>query len=186
MGGAVFEKTDGEKAFSMLYPSDTLLDSPCVYLFRTDYLKNNNFKFDTNVLYHEDFGLIPLIIVKAKSVVSTNYYGYNYVQSDNSITRNEDYNKTIRKMNDAISQYDNMVKRIEDFPISKTAKENVKIFYTNAIILKLNETNEQDRDKFIKEIKKRKMVQNIKVRNFKQLLKRIVLSLNIKWYLKKR
>ena len=186
VGGASFDKTSGEKAFEALYPTDVLLDSPCVYLFRREYIVTNNFKFDTKVLYHEDFGLIPLILVNAYSAVSIDYYGYNYVQSSNSITRNEDYKKTIRKMEDALSEYDNMVAKIENYGLSKPAKENIKIYYTNAIILKLEGLKKTEQNYFIKEIKKRKMIQNIKARNIKQLLKRILLSINIKWYLKKR
>ena len=40
--------------------------------------------------------------------------------------------------------------------------------------------------KYIKEIKKRKMIKNIRVRNIKQLVKKILLKINIKLYLKVR
>lgn len=185
VGGSVFEKQTGEDAFSKLYSTDVLLDSPCVYLFKREYLLENNFKFKVGT-YHEDFGLVPLIVIKAASVVSVDFYGYNYVQVEGSITRNKNYDKTIQKMRDAITQYDNMVAEIEHYLIGKTAKENIRIFYTNSIILKLKELKSEDQDFFIKEIKNRKMVQNIKIRNVKQLIKRIILSLNIKCYLKKR
>lgn len=185
VGGSVFEKQTGEDAFSKLYSTDVLLDSPCVYLFKRQYLLENNFKFKVGT-YHEDFGLVPLIVIKAASVVSVDFYGYNYVQVEGSITRNKNYDKTVQKMKDAITQYDNMVAEIEHYPIGKTSKENIRIFYTNSIILKLNELKSEEQDFFIKEIKNRKMVQNIKIRNVKQLIKRIILSLNIKWYLKKR
>lgn len=185
VGGSVFEKQTGEDAFSKLYSTDVLLDSPCVYLFKREYLIENNFKFKIGT-YHEDFGLVPLIIIKAASVVSVDFYGYNYVQVEGSITRNKNYDKTVQKMKDAITQYDNMISEIEHYPIGKTAKENIRIFYTNSIILKLNELKPEDQDIFIKEIKNRKMAQNIKIRNVKQLIKRIILSLNIKWYLKNR
>lgn len=181
--GAVFDKINGEKAFELLYPTDVLLDSPCVYLFRREYLKQNGFKFQVGT-YHEDFGLIPLIVIKADSVISRNMYIYNYVQSSNSITRNEDYKKTIRKMEDSLKQYDRMLEQIEG--LSKKAQENIKIYYTNAIILKLDELKESEQDRFINEIKKRRMIKNIKIRDLKQLLKRILLSISIKTYLKKR
>ena len=181
--GAVFKKTDGENAFEMLYSTDVLLDSPCVYLFRTEYIKKNNFKFKVGT-YHEDFGLVPIIVIKAQTVISTNLYIYNYVQSGNSITRNEDYNKTIKKMEDALTQYDCMLKQIEG--LSKKSKENIKIYYTNAILLKLNDLKANEQKHFIKQIKQRQMVKNIKARNFKQLLKRILLTISIKTYLKKR
>lgn len=181
--GAVFDKTTGEKAFELLFPTDILLDSPCVYLFRREYLEQNDFRFQVGT-YHEDFGLVPLIVIKADSVISKNMYLYNYVQSSNSITRNEDYNKTVKKMEDSIKQYDNMLKQIN--LLSRKAQDNIKIYYTNAIILKLKELKNPEQDKFIDEIKKRDMIKNIKVRSIKQLLKRIILTVNIKTYLKKR
>ncbi len=181
--GATFEKTDGQTAFNQLYATDVLLDSPCVYLFRRDYILNNGFKFQVGT-YHEDFGLIPLIIVKAESIVSIDYEGYYYVQSNNSITRNENYEKTIKKMKDSLVQYDNMLKKIQQYNLSKTTKENIKIYYTNAIILKLKELNEKDQNIFIHEIKQRKMISNIKIRNLKQLFKKLILLWNIKLYLK--
>ncbi len=183
VNGATFEKMSGEKAFELLYPTDVLLDSPCVYLFRLAYLKQHNFKFQIGT-YHEDFGLVPLIVIKANSVVSKDMYLYNYVQSSNSITRNEDYNKTVKKMEDSLKQYDNMLKQINE--LSTRAKDNIKIYYTNAIILKLKELKQEEQDRFIKEIKNRKMVQNIKVRDLKQLLKRFLLTISIKLYLKMR
>ncbi|MBR6033851.1 MAG: glycosyltransferase [Clostridia bacterium] len=184
--GAVFDKKTGEEAFAELYPTDVLLDSPCVYLFKREYIKQNQFKFDTSLCYHEDFGLIPLIVANAGSVVSVDYYGYNYVQSTNSITRNEDYIKTLRKMDDALKAYDNMVNSLEKYSISTRAKDNLKIYYTNAIIIKLKELKPEDQDIYISKIKQRKMIQNIKVRNVKQLVKRVLLTVNIKTYLKKR
>ena len=47
-----------------------------------------------------------------------------------------------------------------------------------------NISSKIERQKYIKEIKKRKMIKNIKVRNFKQLVKRILLNFNIECYLK--
>ena len=183
VNGATFENATGEEAFALLYPTDVLLDSPCTYLFRKEYINENNFKFKVGT-YHEDFGLIPIIIIKAKTVVSKDIYIYNYVQSSESITRNEDYEKTIKKMKDALSQYDCMLSNIDE--LSDKSKEDIKIYYTNAILLKLNELNKNDQKDFIKQIKERKMIQNIKIRNFKQLLKKIMLTISIKTYLKMR
>ena len=183
--GAVFEETDGQTAFDKLYATDVLLDSPCVYLYRKNYITHNNFQFQVGT-YHEDFGLIPLVVVKANSVVSLDYVGYYYIQSYNSITRNDDYNKTIQKMRDSLRQYDNMLKQIKKYNLRNKTEENVKIYYTNAIILKLNELKEKDKNIFIHEIKQRKMTSNIKIRNLKQFFKKIILCLSIKWYLKLR
>lgn len=184
VGGPIFDKTTGQEAFNKLYGEDVLLDSPCVYLMKKKLFTENNFKFQRT--YHEDFGLIPFIILVSKTVISIPEYLYKYVQAPDSITRTEDYNKTIKKMEDVLFHYDNMLKIIENLDLEKTTKENVKIYYTNAIILKLRELTKQTQSQYIKEIHKRKMYQNIKVRNLKQLIKRLLLRWNIKLYLKLR
>ncbi len=180
--GAIFETKTGEEGFNELYFTDVLVDSPCVYLIKKDIFVRNNFKFAVGT-EHEDFGLIPFVIVLSKTMVSVNFYGYYYVQSDNSITRNEDYKKTIKKAYDALKHYDNAIKLTNELKLNKRTKENLKIYYTNAIILKTKELHETEQEEFIKEIKKRKMLKNIKIRNIKQLIKKIILCINIKWYL---
>src|SRR5574344_584945 len=110
--GPVFEEISGEEAFQRMSTSDVMLEVACIYLYRRDFFINNKFKFAIN-MYHEDFGLIPLVIVKAKSVISTEIYGYYYMQTDNSITRNQDYSKKVKRANDVLTHYENMVKEIE-------------------------------------------------------------------------
>ena len=182
--GPVFAEISGEEAFNKLYSEDVLLDSPCVYVIKRNLFTKNNFKF--NGTYHEDFGLIPLIILKAKSFVSIPDYLYYYVQGENSITRNDDYSKTIKKFEDALYHYDNAIEKINKMNLNKKSKENAKIFYTNSVILKLYEIKEEDKNKFIKEIEKRKMYKNIRPYNIKQFIKRFILKFSIKQYLRMR
>ena len=182
--GPVFEKTTGQEGFNKLYSQDVLLDSPCVYLIKKELFKKNNFTFKRT--YHEDFGLMPLVIASAKDIVSTPYYLYSYVQSSNSLMRNDDYNKTLKRIEDVWFHYDNAMNQTEKMNLEKTTKENFKIYYTNAVILKIYELKEEDQKEFIKEIKKRKMYKNIKARNLKQLIKRYLLKINIKLYIKMR
>ena len=182
VSGATFEKTTGEDGFNKLYSTDVLLDSPCVYLIKNEIFVKNSLKFAVGT-EHEDFGLVPFIIVLAQTMVSINFYGYYYVQSDNSITRNENYTKTIKKAYDALKHYDNAIVLIEILNINKITKQNLKIYYTNAIILKAKELHNDEQKKYIKEIKDRKMTKNIKIRNMKQLIKKILLTMNIKLYL---
>ncbi len=182
--GPTFESNTGEEAFNAMYSQDVLLDSPCVYAIKKELFTKNNFQFKRT--YHEDFGLIPLILLVAKSVVSINEYLYNYTQVGNSITRNEDYQKTIQRMEDCLAHYDNMVTTIKEWQVQKEAKENIKIYYTNAILLNLNELKKKERKEYIKQIRKRKFSQNIKARNLKQLIKKILLMIDIDLYLKMR
>ncbi|MCI8587381.1 MAG: hypothetical protein HFJ49_02065 [Clostridia bacterium] len=161
------------------------METACIYLYKTELLKKNQFRFSKG-LYHEDFGLIPLIILKAETFVSTGICGYNYVQSSNSITRNEDYQRTKRKVYDLLTHYDKITEQIERYDIKQETKQDVRIFCTNAILLRLNELTKKDKKELIQEIRKRKMQKNIIVRNPKQLLKRIILEISIPAYLKLR
>ena len=179
-----FENKTGEEAFDILYKTDKMTEVAWGYLYKASFWKENNFKYSIN-MYHEDFGLTPLVILKAKKVASTNILGYYYVQSDKSITRNSDENKKLKMSYDLLKFYDNMIKEIENYNISKKSKEDIKIYYTNCILLEIkNISNKVEKQKYIKEIKKRKMIKNIKVRNFKQLIKRMILGININLYLK--
>ncbi|MCI8482171.1 MAG: glycosyltransferase family 2 protein [Clostridia bacterium] len=180
--GPVFETTTGEEAFNQLVFSDVLMDSPCVYIFKKELFKNNHLFFKEGT-YHEDFGLIPLVLLMAQTLVSTNVCGYYYVQTKDSITRNQDYQKTKKRLEDTFIHYDNMIQFISKNPLNKQTKTNIKIYYTNAILLKLKSIDKEDRKHYIKQIKRRKMISNIKPKNLKQLLKRILLSININWYL---
>lgn len=210
--GATFEITTGEDAFNKLCFTDKYLDTLWSYIIKKSSFTDNNFKFEAG-RYHEDFGLLPLLILKASKVVSTNDYIYYYVQSENSIMREQNLSKTIKKAKDALYHYDNILSTIENYNLSKFTKENVRIYCTNAILLKVSEfevnktinkkmlDNEQDiEDKleneskneqyakaqkwYLDELKKRKIYKNIKARNLKQLIKKVFLFINIKIYLK--
>ena len=79
-----------------------------------------------------------------------------------------------------------MLKFIEKNVITKMTKDNIKMFYTNAILLKAIELKDKEQKEYIQKIKKDKLVKNIKIRNLKQLIKKILLHINIKLYLKMR
>ena len=180
----IFNNKSGEEAYNILYCNDKMTDVAWAYLYKREFFINNKFEYSKG-LYHEDFGLTSLIILKAKKVASTDVEGYYYVQTQNSITRGNEKNAYKRNI-DLLKHYDNMIEMIKNINLDKRTKENVKIYYTNAILLKLEELKESEKDKYIKEIKKRKMCDNIKVRNLKQLLKKILLKINVKLYLKIR
>ena len=185
VNGPVFETTTGEEGFENLYASDVLLDSPCIYIIKKEIFIRNKLLFNVGT-EHEDFGLIPFVIVLAKTMISIDYYGYEYVQSNGSITRNNNYSKTKKKAYDALKQYDEALVKIEKHNISKKTAYYLKTYYTNAILLKTETLEKKDQNQYIKEIKKRQMIKNIKANNIRQMLRKIILLLSIKQYLKLR
>ena len=181
--GPVFGEITGEQAFNELCFKDIYLDTLWSYIIKKNLFTENNLYFEPNK-YHEDFGLLPLLILKAKSVISTNDYVYYYVQTDGSIMRDSDDAKTIKKSKDVLYHYDNIIEQTEKYDISRKTKENVRIYCTNAILLKVKELKGKAQNDFIKELKKRKIYKNIKIRNLKQLIKKILLFVNIKLYIR--
>lgn len=169
--GPIFENLTGEEAFNKLCFEDVLVDSPCAYMMKKEFFIKNKFKFKENT-YHEDFGLIPKVILNAQKVASCDLYGYFYVQSDNSIMRDEE--KNLKKAYDKLGHYDDMVDYIKKLNILNRTKENVMIYYTNSIVMSLRDLKGDNYEKFLKDVKKRKMYKNIKIRNFKQLIKKVV------------
>lgn len=183
--GPVFDPASGEEAFSKLMGNDLFLENAWLYMYKTSFYKENNFKFAKGK-YHEDLGLVPLIMLKAKSVMSVKAYGYFYVQTNDSITRSPDYSKTVKRIYDVLDLYDNMIEVVSKYDVKKESFENIKIFYSNILILKTAELKKEDKKKYIKELKNRKIINNIKARNAKQLLKKVILNISIPLYLKLR
>lgn len=183
--GPIFECKNGEEAFNELYSNDVLLETAWLYLFRREFFIENNLQFPKDK-YHEDWAIVPYSIVLAKTVVSTNIYGYYYVQSSNSITRNNDDEKIYKRAKDMLEHYDYLIQKITTGNFQTNTVINFKIYLLNCLILKLEELPKKYHKQFIKEIKERKIIQNIKVINLKQFIKKIILKINIKLYLKIR
>ena len=183
--GPIFENKTGEEAFNILYSQDTMLQPACVYLYKKSFWDNNNFEYPVGKV-HEDFARTMLIMLKANKVASTGIYGYFYYQSTTSITRRTNQQKNMQKALDMLDHYDYMIKEIEKYDISDLTKENLKIYYSNCLILKTVELKDDYRKAYVDALKKKKIFDNIKARNLKQLIKKLILKININWYLKLR
>ena len=181
--GPIFEVTNGKEAFNKLCFKDKYLDSPCLYLIKKELFERTNLCFEKNV-YHEDFGLIPLLLVNAKTVVSTVIYGYNYFQSENSIMRNEDYSKQIKKVNDKLFLYEQLKKKIDGMKLKQNTIDNLLEYYTNSIILAIKDLRKEDRIIYEKRIKEKGLLKNLKVKNLKQIIKKIMLEFDMELYFK--
>ena len=179
--GPVFEKCTGEEAFNKLCFEDKYIETLWSYIIKKSLIEENNFKFTPN-FFNEDFELLLLIILKAKTIVSLDKYVYYYIQTENSIMRENNLEKTIKKSKDVLVHYDSILKEIKKYNLEKKTEENVKIHCTNTILLKVRELEGKAKKEYIQELKKRKIYRNIKVRNLKQLIKKAILFININWY----
>ena len=185
LDGPVFNVCSGEEGYKKLCTTDKYMDPACIYLYRREFFVENNFKY--KLRYHEDFGLTSLIIVQAKTFVSTEFFGYNYLQTGESLTRGKDYKKDVDRAKDMLAHYDNMITLIDAYyNISDETKDLVKRYYTNSVVLKADTLKGEDKKRYIKEIKDRFMYRNIKPENLKQKVKRMLLKYNVSLYFKMR
>lgn len=127
----------------------SIVESPCCYAFKRNYFLDNNFKFMENTL-HEDFGLIPLVIIKAGKVKLLDYVGYNYVVHENSIMTFNEYSKVLKKAYDFL----------EHFIFLKNECSNLsgdlsifKSYIANSVILKSISLKKKDYKKYILSLK---------------------------------
>ncbi|MCR5147050.1 MAG: glycosyltransferase [Clostridia bacterium] len=185
VNGPIFGNTTGVEAFNRLFTEDVLIEPAWLYFYKREYFVKNNFEFPVHK-YHEDWAIVPFILINAKSVASIDVYGYYYVQSTNSITRNNDDEKTKARAYDMLEHYDNLISRLSNTRLGKVIKENFKIYLSNCLILNLKVLPKKYHKQYIEELKKRKIADNIKARNFKQLIKKCVLKVSYELYLKIR
>ena len=196
------QEVKGTEAITALGFVDKLYMLPTVYVFRTEYFRNNNFSFEYG-RYHEDYGLIPFTVLLADNVTTTEETLYNYVLSKNSITRIKDNRKAIKKAEDTLYFYkqsmfaiDELKKNNNDVRITKDVYKKFKRLYTIGLIEKMKEMyvilqtekNEEiikEIKSFFENIKKEKIYKNIEGFELKDIIKRNLIKYNMMLYLKK-
>lgn len=182
------ETTTGIKAFEEVV-NYHFVENAWSYCYNTKFYKSNKFEF-MNDCIGEDYGLLPLVIAKAKRFKSIDYIGYNYVQRNNSLMRNNDYNKKVRKMNDLILQANFLKKEFKNIKNNDTFLRfinNTLIYYSTTLNYKdfkkynkiLHETNSFD---YLPNISLKDKVRNFMLKNnlymFYRLFVRKVLRKN--------
>lgn len=171
-----FNKKSGKQAFREIL-NYHFIELACCYAYKKDYFINSKYKFNED-LYHEDYGLIPLVIIKSNKVKSIDFLGYNYLIRDNSITNNSNYEKTLKKAQDTLIQYKLLINLDEDI--------YYKSFLANSVILKLETLSKEDYKQYLKEIKKENVINNILSDTLKRKIKKIILKISPKIYFKMR
>lgn len=185
IGGPIFIEENGEEAFDLMYASDSMLQPAWLYLYRAEFWKKYNFEYPVGKT-HEDFARTMLIMLRAESVCSLDVYGYCYVQTDSSITRGNDEDKKFKRSMDIIEHYDYIMNASKEYDLIDFTRENLGIYCANNLILEAGNLSGENQKKYVEELKKRQVYKKIKIRDLKQLIKRMLLGININLYLKIR
>lgn len=169
----IFNNLTGNEAFKNIV-KNKYVEPAWLYAYRKDFYIKNKFEFLPN-MYHEDFGLIPRIIMLADKVTSIDYPGYNYIKRENSITT--DNGKNTKRINDFLTQGKILLKE-DNF------EKEYYSYIANCIIIKALQLNGKERKKYIKNIKKLKLSKYLLSDTFGRKLKKILVSISISLYLK--
>lgn len=174
-----FTGLNGERAFTKISSYHFVENAWCYAIKKSYYLKEN-FTFKNGTI-HEDFGLIPLVIIKAKIVNSISYIGYNYVQRTGSIMSSKNYEKTQKKVQDFYNHYHFLLTEINKTNLDSTY---FKSFISNSLILKITELKFKDYRHYLKLLRKDRVFENLLIDTKKRRVKKSFLKISPKFYYK--
>ena len=170
-----FTNKSGPEAFSIIC-NYHFVENAWAYLYKKSYLEENNFTFKKGTI-HEDFGLVPLVIMKASNVNSISYIGYNYVQREGSIMSQKNYEKTKKKVDDFYNHYLFLIKEIDKTELDSKV---FKSFISNSLILKICELEGNDYKQYKKLLKEQGVYDNILVDTTSRKIKKTLFKLSPK------
>lgn len=147
------------------------VENAWAYCYKSSFYKNNNFRFMKDCIA-EDYGLIPLIIAKAKKMKVIKYIGYNYLQRSNSLMNNNSYQRKLIKMEDMLKQSKFLVsefKKIKNSDIFIRFIDDSLIYYSTTLKYK-------DFRKYNKKFKKINVFDYIIDHSLKHKIKKILIK----------
>lgn len=175
-----FENLSGEEAFQRIV-NFHFIESVWCYAIKRTYYEKEKFQFKEGTI-HEDFGLTPLIVIKAKSVNSISYIGYNYYKRSGSIMNTYNYEWTQKKVNDFYQHYLYLNQEIEK---TNFKKDLFQSYIANSVLIKICELKGKDYKRYKKLAKSDRIVDNLLsdtlVRKVKKMMFRISPKLTIQF-----
>ena len=174
-----FDKINGLNGFEKICKYH-YVEIACAYCYKRKFWIDNNFKF-TDGTYHEDFGLIPLVLINGTSVRSIDYIGYNYYQRSNSISKSDQYDKVLKKANDFLEHFKFLKKE------SAHVNGDLSIFNSyiaNSVILKSTTLKGSDYKKYVNELRKLGTFDMLLNDNLGRKVKKFLIKLSPKLYYK--
>lgn len=178
----VFESMCGYDAFKYL-SSYHFVEPAWCYVIRKSYYIENKFSFKNGV-YHEDFGLIPYVIYKARKVKSIDFIGYYYIQRNGSIMNNNDYKKTVKKAFDMLEQYKTMRLFAKNINRKNNLDDYFLSYISNSVIVKARELKKDEKKVYINELKKLNVFDGVLVNTRIRRFKKYLMKHNLNLYLK--
>ena len=164
---------NGEEVLYRLIKNKTLFLVPWGYIYNIKLFKNNNLKYPKG-LVHEDTILSTICVLKSKKTICIDYYGYNYVQTDNSITRNKNPEMMNLRINSMIYVFENLRDYFYENVKNKEYLEFFLNFYANITLNLGEQLSFKYQLVYDKELRKLKVVSYLKNSSFVSRVKKIL------------
>ncbi|MDD3340957.1 MAG: glycosyltransferase [Bacilli bacterium] len=161
----------GDKAIQRLITDGVLFEMAVLYAYKTSYMKQNKLLF-TEGRYHEDFGLIPYTLIKSNKIKILDFVFYTYVQTENSITRNEDVIKTVKRAYDVLYYNQTIKKKVKPLQIEPVSKQLLYSYMANAALRYVSFLKGEEQKKYREELKKQKVINDLLANTFQQKIKK--------------
>ena len=142
----------------------------CGYIYRTEFYRSNNFMFSVG-RYHEDYGLIPLVLLNARNVLAMDRIGYYYVYTPNSIMRVGDSEKEIKKATDVIEQSLDLLSNLLELSLTSYDFSIIVNFIIHTMFSKI---------KSLERVHQKKLRKKVRFNSKRMLLNRSSIKLRIR------
>ena len=161
--------------------SNKLFTSACCWCFRRNMWQDRGYMFEKDK-YHEDFGLIPYVIVNSKNIRAIDYAGYYYNIREESITTSK--SMLTKRYDDILYFYDKLIKKIEnDKGLTIRIKSVFKSFLVNSLLEVLKGMDNIYLNIYLKEVKRREVYKHMLNDNIGQAIKQLLIKTSLRWYI---
>ena len=167
----------GEDATIALVENKMMFEPACGFAYRRDYWNQYQFSFMKGI-YHEDFALIPLVVLRAGKVSTIDLDAYNYVCTDGSITRTPTPERIRKLAEDLLKGYDFLVAACHQTPVQNPMARKMYLAYlANSVIFRLEALDGDTKVWFRKEVISRKVAGNLISNTPKRKLRKLLIRL---------
>jgi glycosyltransferase involved in cell wall biosynthesis len=144
-----FDNLEGVEALKVFCMSNKIFATPWTYAIKREIFINNNLFFAPKK-FHEDFGLMPLLILKANKVSSIDFVGYKYIKRKNSLVTKTNHKIEYIRAKDFLYHYRQLIKYIKKAKMSAEYKKIFYEYFTKRTYIKLSNLEDEVKYKLTK------------------------------------
>lgn len=149
----LFKKNSGLEALLKFIKSEKIFATPWAYIIKRSLIEDFNLYFIEDK-FHEDYGLMPLLIFNSSTVSSIDIPFYNYIKRKNSLVTDNSFTIEYQRAIDFI--YHTRQLKFYFFSKIKSVEQRNLIcqYFTNRLNIKFSHLSIELQEKLRKEVKK--------------------------------